>query len=131
MKMIFEAEDAIVGIICGALVLGYAGKFFSLKLNPYAYAAAFIILIFFIFLDLFNEFKDLSSHFVFKVISILHNLIDLIISLAFISFFAGLKIAYVTDYLVPYFKSVQIIAGIGIFLVAANVVWLFIFPFAE
>ena len=131
MKLIFEAEDAVIGIICGLLLLGMIGKFFTLKLPDFAYVIAFAVYIFFIFLDLINELKDLTTHFGFIVLSILHNLIDLVISLAFISNFTGWSIPYITSIFVPYLQNESIISGIGIFLVASNAIWLFIFPFAS
>jgi len=45
MKATFEAEDAVIGIICGLLLLGYTEHFFSLKLNNYVYVGAFVIFI--------------------------------------------------------------------------------------
>ena len=129
MKLAIEAEDSIIGIICGLLLLGLTGKFFSLKLNDWVYVAAFIVLIIFIFLDVINEFSDLSTHFGLIALSILHNLVDLAISLAFISHFTGWNIPYITQYLVPYLQNQQIVAGIGIFLVVSNFIWLLTIPF--
>ena len=131
MKGIFEAEDAIVGIACGLLLLGYAGKFFTLKLPNFVYVMAFAIFIIFILLDLINEFSDLARHFFFVGGAILHNIVDLVISLTFISFFSGWNIPYITQYLVPYLQNPSIIPGLGMFLVIANLIWLFIFPFAS
>lgn len=130
MKMIFEAEDAIAGIICGLLVLGLTGKYFTLKLPPFAYVIAFGILIFFILLDLVNEVKDLSTHMGLIVLSIIHNLIDLVISLSFVSYITQWNMPYITANLVPYLKNDVLLYWIGMFLVIGNVVWLFIFPFA-
>jgi len=129
MKFAIEAEDAIIGIVCGLLLLGLTEKFFSLKLNNYVYIIAFIALIIFIFLDVINEFSDLSTHFGLIMLAILHNLIDLTISLAFISHFTGWNIPYITQYLVPYLQNQQIVAGIGIFLVVSNAIWLLTIPF--
>jgi len=131
MKALFEIEDAIAGIICGLLILGYAGKFFNLKLHSSIYVIAFIALIIFIILDLINEFKDLGTHLGLIILSIVHNLADLAISLAFISYFTEWNIPYITAYLVPYLQSESMIAGIGMFLVIGNAVWLFLFPFAS
>jgi len=130
MKAIFEIEDAVVGIICGLLLLGYVGKYFSLKLNPYIYVAAFAVFIVFIFLDIINEVKDLSTHFGLIVLSLIHNFADLVVSLAFISFFTEWNIPYITAYLVPYLQSETLIGWIGIFLVVGNAVWFVLFPFA-
>ncbi|MBS3105696.1 hypothetical protein J4234_05555 [Candidatus Woesearchaeota archaeon] len=129
MKTVFEAEDAIVGIVCGLLLLGLTGKFFSLKLNDWVYVIAFIVLIIFIFLDIINEFSDLANHFGMVMLSIFHNQVDLAISLAFISHFTGWDIYYITQYLVPYLQSESMIAGIGIFLVVSNFLWIVTIPF--
>ena len=131
MKALFEIEDAIAGIICGVLILGYAGKFFTLKLNSSIYVIAFIALIIFIILDLINEFKDLGTHLGLIILSIVHNLADLAIALALISYFTEWNIPYITTYLVPYLQSEPMIAGIGMFLVIGNAVWLVLFPFAS
>ena len=131
MKLIFEAEDAIIGIVCGLLLLGFTGKYFSLKLPSVLYVIAFIIFIFFILLDLVNELKDLTTHFGFIVLSIVHNLADLAISLAFISHFTGWNIPYITSLLAPYLQSDAVISRVGMFMVISNTIWLFIFPFAE
>ena len=85
MKATFEAEDAVIGIICGLLLIGYTGHFFSLKLNNYVYVGAFAVFIIFILIDLACEFHDLTTHFGLIVFSIVHNLIDLVLSLGFIS----------------------------------------------
>lgn len=128
MKFAIEAEDAVIGIACGALLLGLAGKFFSLKLPDSVYAIAFAIFIIFIILDIINEFKDLSSiGLIF--LSILHNIVDLIISLTFISHFTGISIPYITPYLVPFLQNPEIIAGAGIFLIVTNALWLLTMPF--
>lgn len=129
MKFAIEAEDAVIGIICGVLLLGLTGRFFTLKLNNIIYVAAFIIFVIFIFLDIINEFRDLTSQFGLIALSVLHNLVDLAISLAFISHFTGWSIPYITQYLVPYLQNEQVVAGIGIFLVASNALWLVTMPF--
>lgn len=129
MKFAIEAEDTIIGIICGLLLLGLTGRFFTLKLNNFVYVIAFIIFIIFIFLDIVNEFRDLTSQFGLIALSILHNLVDLVISLAFISHFTGWSIPYITPILVPYLQSESVIAGVGIFLVVSNVIWLLTIPF--
>ena len=80
MKFAIEAEDAIIGIICGLLIITYTGKIYPLKLNEFVYVAAFAVFIIFIILDVINEFKDWSQ-IGLTLLSIMHNLIDLGISL--------------------------------------------------
>ena len=128
MKFAIEAEDAIIGIICGFLIITYAGKLYPLKLNEFVYAAAFAVFIVFIILDIINEFKDWSQ-IGLTLLSIAHNAVDFVISLAFISHFSGLNIPYVTSTLVPYLQNEQILLGAGIFLAASNAVWLATMPF--
>ena len=129
MKLAIEAEDSIIGIICGLLLLGLSGTFFIFKLNNIAYAAAFIIFAIFIVLDFINEIRWLASYFKIVVFSMLHNLIALGISLAFISRFTGWSIPYITSTIVPYLQSEQIIGWIGMFLVVTNTLWLVTMPF--
>lgn len=129
MKLTVAVEDLIIGIICGLLVIGYTGRFFPLKLNKYVYIAAFMIYIIFIILDILVEFSDLTTHFGFIVLSILHNLVDIVLSLAIISFFSEWSIPYITQYLVPYLQNEPFIFGAGIFLIAGNVFWLVVYPF--
>ncbi|MBI2541207.1 hypothetical protein HYV80_00665 [Candidatus Woesearchaeota archaeon] len=128
MKFAIEAEDAIIGIICGLLVLAYAGRIYPLKLNNWIYVAAFAVFIIFIFLDIINEFKDWTQ-IGLTLLSIAHNLIDMAISLAFISYFSGLNIPYVTSMLVPHLQNEPILLGAGIFLIATNALWLLTMPF--
>lgn len=129
MKLTVAIEDLIIGIVCGLLLIGYAGRFFSLKLNKYVYVVAFMIYIVFIILDILYEFSDLTTHFGFIVLSILHNLIDLVLSLGIISYFSKWNIPYITSLLVPYLESQTFIFGIGAFLVIGNVFWLVVYPF--
>ena len=129
MKLTIPIEDLIVGIICGILLIGYTERYFSLKLNHFVYVVAFIIYIVFIILDIAYEFSDLTTHFGFIVFSIIHSLIDLILSLALISFFSGWNIPYITSFIVPYLQNEAYIFGAGLFFIIGNVIWLVIYPF--
>ena len=131
MKLLFAAEDTIIGIICGLLLIGLTGKFFSLKLSNGAYTIAFIIYAGFILFDIFNEVRDLTTHFGFIVFSLLHSFVDLGIALASISHFSGWAIPYITQAFVPYLQNEIFIFYAGIFLVVGNVVWLILYPFLD
>ena len=131
MKLTIEAEDAIVGIICGLLLLGFTGTFFTLKLSNNVYAIAFIIFIIFIVLDVVNDLRYLVSHFKIVLLSIFHNLVDLAIALAFVSHFTGYNIPIITSSLVPYLQNEQIIMWAGVFLAVTNLIWLITIPFWE
>ncbi len=129
MKLAVPIEDLIIGIICGLLLIGYTERYFSLKLNNTVYVIAFIVYCIFIVLDIMYEFSDLTTHFGFIVFSILHNLADLVLSLAFISHFSGWNMPYITGLIVPYLQNEAFLFGAGIYLIAANVIWLVIYPF--
>jgi len=129
MKFLFEFEDAIVGIICGLLLIGLTGRFFSLELSNWVYAIAFIIFAVSIILDIMFEFTDLKVHFGFTIISLIHSIADLIIALAFISHFSGFDMPFITVNLVPYLQNEITVFLLGVFLVAGNAVWLLLYPF--
>ena len=134
MKFTFAAEDTIIGIICGLLLIGYTGRYFSFKLSNILYVVAFIAYVFFLILDIFNEIRDLTTHFGFILFSLIHSLVDLIIAFTLISFFSGWNIPYITSTLVPYLKgdaAISLIFWIGIFLVVGNVIWLILYPFLD
>lgn len=131
MKLIFAAEDTIIGIICGLLLIGFTGKFLSLKLSNIIYVIAFIVYVFFILLDVFNEIRDLTTHFGFIVFSLLHSIADLLIALTAISYFSKWDIPYITNAFVPYLQNEAVIFWLGIFLVIGNIVWLVLYPFLD
>ena len=129
MKFLFEFQDAVVGIICGLLLIGLTERFFSLELSNWVYAIAFIIFAISIILDILFEFSDLRVHFNFTIASLIHSIADLIIALSFISHFSGFNIPYITSNLVPYLQNEVTVFWLGIFLVAGNAVWLLLYPF--
>ena len=131
MKLIFAAEDTIVGIICGLLLVGFTGRFFSLKLSNVIYVIAFIIYSFFILLDIVNEVRDLTTHFGFILFSLLHSFADLGIALTFISHFSSWNIPYVTSIFVPYLQNEANIFYAGAFLIIGNIIWLILYPFLD
>ncbi len=131
MKLIFAAEDTVIGIICGLLLIGLTGRFFSLKLSDAVYMAAFAIYAVFILLDIVNELRDLTTHFGFIVFSLLHSLADLVIALAFISHFSKWEIPYITSTFAPYLQNENTIFWLGIYLVIGNIVWIVLYPFLD
>lgn len=134
MKFTFAAEDTIVGIICGLLLIGYTGRYFSFKLSNILYVIAFVAYSFFIVLDIFNEIRDLTTHFGFILFSLIHNFVDLCIAFTFISFFSGWNIPYITATFVPYIQgeaAFGIIFYVGAFLIVGNLIWIVLYPFLD
>ena len=131
MKFTFAAEDTLMGIICGLLLISYTGSLFSLKLSDFTYVIIFGIYILFIFLDIINELRDLTTHFGFIMFSLLHSIIDLIISLTVISSFSKWNIPYITSNFAGLMQNQTTIFWAGIFLVVGNSIWLIMWPFLD
>ena len=131
MKLIFAAEDTIVGIVCGLLLIGLTETYFSLKLSNTLYLVVFIVYAVVILMDIVNEVRDLTTHFVFIIFSLVHSIVDLAIALAFISHFGSWSIPYVTSALVPYLASQTVVFWMGAYLVIGNIVWLILYPFLD
>ena len=131
MKFTFAAEDTIIGTICGLLLIGFSGIFFSIKLSNIFYTVAFIIYSIFLLLDIFNELRDLTTHMGFIIFSLIHSFADLVIALAVISHFSKWSIPYLTSMSAPYLQSTAFIFWLGIFLVAGNLIWMMLYPFLD
>lgn len=131
MKFIFAAEDTIAGIVCGLLLIGYTGRYFSLKLGNGLYVLAFIAYAVFLLMDIVNEIKDLTTHFGFILFSLTHTLIDLALALGVISYFSKFNIPYITSAIVPYLQAENALFYAGAFLVVGNVIWLILYPFLD
>src|SRR3989338_7521759 len=129
MKLAFDYEDAIVGIIIGLLVLGLSGKYFSLTMNKLIYVIGFAIFIVFIILDVLYEFTQWSCSMIITFLLVIHNIIDGIISVAFISKFTGYSVPFITQYLVPLLESPANLFYIAAFLIIGNALWLVTAPF--
>ena len=128
MKLSFDAEDAIIGILVGLLVLGLSGKYYQMELNKWVYiiaAAAFAI---FIVLDILNEIVKFESHPLTIGILVIHNLIDLVLMAALFSKFSEYSIPFVTENVVPYFGDPVALFYIGAFLAVGNALWLVTLP---
>jgi hypothetical protein len=129
MKIAIDAEDAIIGIICGLLLLGLTGTFFELELSNIVYAIAFAVFIIFIIFDVVNDLLYIASHFMVVILAMAHNAVDFVISAAFVSHFTGYDIPIITSSIVPYLQNEQVVMWAGLFLVVTNGLWLVTLPF--
>src|SRR3989338_2808013 len=116
MKFLFEFEDAVIGVICGLLLIGLTGRFFPLKLSNAIYLIAFIIFAISIILDIIFEFSDLKVHFGFTILSIIHSIADFIIALAFISHFSGFNFPFIPAILFRSCRTKLQYSGLAYFL---------------
>jgi len=130
MKMIFESEDCILGILVGLAIIGMSGKLFNL---PYAKTILMVLIpiyLIVIVLDVVHEFSELSRHFMFVGSALLHNTFDIILCVAFYALFFSFNIPLISS-LTGYLSEVTILYYLGIFEVASHVVWLALSPFNQ
>ncbi|HII65269.1 TPA: hypothetical protein HA295_00660 [Candidatus Woesearchaeota archaeon] len=128
MKLTVAVEDCIIGAVMGLLMVGLSGKFFSLKLPDILYALGFGLFLVFIILDLINEIANFSGSMMIIFLTFAHNIIDAVLTVAFISKFTAYTIPYITDYAVPLLSTPEGIFYAGAFLVVANAIWIFTAP---
>ena len=128
MKLAFDSEDAIIGIIVGLLVLGLSDKYYTLELNKWIYILAAVVFSIFIILDIVNEFHLFESHPLMIFILVVHNLIDLVLMAAVFSKFSGYNMPYITEIIVPFLGDPVYLFYIGAFLIGANILWLITMP---
>lgn len=128
MKLTFDAEDAIIGMAVGLLVLGLSGKYYTLELNKWVYIIAAVVFAVFIVLDILNEFITFESHPLTIGILVVHNVIDMAICAALFSKFSGYAIPFITEKFVPYLSDPTALFYIGAFLVVGNALWLVTLP---
>lgn len=131
MKLLFEAEDCLIGIGIGLLMIGLSGKYFSVPEWPYLWAIAFFISFLFTIFDVVHTFSDISGHISLMILLIINNVADAIIEIALTAKFFGLEIPTLSAFLNPYFNMPGIMFAFGIFFIISSVFWLIAFPFME
>ena len=128
MKLIFESEDCVVGLVFGLLLLALSGKWFSL---PFARTALIIVIPIFVIvivIDIFHELTDLSRHFMFIGASIVHNAFDFVLCAALYASFFNWSLPLIGGY-VPYLENPSVLLWLGLFEVVSHVIWLVLAPF--
>lgn len=132
IKLFFDSEDALWGMIVGALVLGLAGSLpgnVKIPFNKEILIGALVLYVPIIFMDIGHEIHDLGRHPFFILLSIAHSLVDLAIVAGFFSMFFGFDIPYISQYVVPLLQSNATLIYVGYFLLVSNFAWLLLYPF--
>jgi hypothetical protein len=128
MKLIFESEDCLLGILFGLILIALSEKWFTI---PYAKTILMVVIPIFaiiIILDIFHEFTNLGRHFMFIGGALLHNLIDLALCVAFYAMFFNFSLPGI-DMIVPYLSQQTIIFWLGIVETVTHLIWLAMAPF--
>lgn len=127
MKILFEYEDCIVGILIGILFIGLAGTYFTVPEWPIIWAAAFGISFILTILDMRHTFSDMKDHPILLIVLLMNNAADFIIELGAAAFMLGISVPYISEFLDPYLRTSYGLLAIGIFFIASSVFWLFEF----
>ncbi|MBI5061876.1 MAG: hypothetical protein HZB67_06225 [Candidatus Aenigmarchaeota archaeon] len=127
MKILFEYEDCIYGIIIGVILIGLSGTFFTLPDYPMIWGALFGIAAILTILDVRHTFSDLSGHSVLIILALLNNIIDLILEIALTAKMFNLDIPYLSEQLNPYLNDPTMLAGIGTFFIVTSCLWIYEF----
>jgi hypothetical protein len=129
MKILFATEDSIFGILLAAIVVGLSGKYFKLPTGlEYVWGALFAIGIILVLFDIIHTFTDLSRHPMVLIGSLINNILEGTIFVAFVSKFFNFTIPMLTTYAQPYISNPTYLFYIGAFLAVSNVIWLVIWP---
>lgn len=121
MKFLYEIEDCIVGIIVGVLVL--SPLLLEIPYSAIIFPLAFGIFLFFNLLDIVHCVKDFSKYVKICTISIIANVIDILINLAFLSRLLDLEIPFITSRILPLITPTTTIV-IGAYFILFNLWWI-------
>lgn len=132
IKLFFDSEDALWGMIVGALVLGLAGSLpgnVKIPFNKEILIGALALYVPIIFMDIGHEIHDLGRHPFFILLSILHSIVDLAIVIGFFALFFNFNVPYISEFIVPLLKNASTLIYVGYFLLVGNFAWLLLYPF--
>ena len=130
MKFWFEAEDCIIGVFVGLLIIGLSGKFIQLPKLNILWGFLFLVSLIFTILDVVYTFMDFGGHLALIVLLFINNIVDFIIELALAVKYLnlGITLPYISQFM-PLLDDPLILFVIGIFFIISSIFWLVIFPF--
>jgi hypothetical protein len=128
MKLIFDAEDCVIGIFFGALLIAMSERWFKLAYVKPALLVVSVLLLIVIVIDIIHEFSNLGRHFIFVGLSILHNLFDIVLILGLFAVSLNFSLPLLGHF-TPYLADKAILFWLGVFEVVSHVVWLAMMPF--
>jgi uncharacterized membrane protein len=125
MKLFYELEDSVVGIIAGVLLLSYSG---IVKIQvPYMDIVLPTVLGVFLVmnvLDVKHFLKDMHENVKLSLVSFAINIIDIVINLAFISKMLSIELPFISDVVWPY-TSTQYVPVAASYIIFVNIIWIY------
>src|SRR3989338_8389219 len=101
MKFWFEAEDCIIGVFVGLLIIGLSGKFIQLPKLNILLGFLFLVSLIFTILDVVYTFMDFGGHLALIVLLFINNIVDFIIELALAVKYLnlGITLPYISQFM--------------------------------
>lgn len=121
MKFLYEIEDSIVGIVVGALLL--SPLLVQIPYSAIIFPLAFGIFLIFNFLDIVHCVKEFKGYAKICTISIIVNVIDIFINMAFLSRLLNIEIPFVTSSILPLITPTTTNV-IALYLIIFNLWWI-------
>lgn len=130
MKLIFETEDCIVGIIFGLLLISLSGRYFAFSFAKNILYVIIPIYLIIIVLDIMHEMSNLTRHFIFVGSALLHNIFDIILGVALYAHFLSFSVPLIGEY-IPLLADANVLFWLGAFEVVSHIIWLVLTPFNQ
>jgi len=128
MKLIFAAEDCIVGFLVGFMLIGFSGEFFNLPNWNILWGILFVFSFILTILDILHSLTDMGwGHIFLVIIGFVTNFIDGIIEILFIIKFFNLNIAFL-KFLSPILSNSSYQFAFGVFFIVNSIFWLLLWP---
>jgi len=131
MKLLFEAEDCLVGIGIGLLMIGLSGKYYNVPEWNILWGVVFSFSFIMTILDVIYTFSDIGGHIVMLMILFVNNAIDGVIEIALAAKYFGFDLGKISTLLNPHLDKPEVMFALGIFFIASSVFWLIYFPFMQ
>ncbi len=121
MKLFYEIEDSIVGIILGALLL--SPILFKIPYSEIIFPFTFGLFLVLNIADIRYCLKDFRKGMMSNIVAIVMNFIDVFLNLAFLSKYLSITIPFITENLVPMLNHDSILV-IATYLIVSNMFWI-------
>ncbi len=123
MKLLYELEDSVVGIVVGALMLVSLGVIpVAIPFFGVVFPAAIGIFLLLNVLDVVYFSRDFHENAALSVVSLAINLVDILINVGMLSLLLGFRVPLIAEFVVPLLQQhLLFVAG---YLILVNIGWL-------
>ncbi|MFC1800820.1 hypothetical protein ACFLYT_02060 [Nanoarchaeota archaeon] len=131
MKILFDAEDSVLGIIAAGIIIGLSNKYYSVPDWTIVYGIFFAICALFSFFDIFHGVVHVANmHPLISIAGFLNNLVDVAVEIAFVAFFFNFNIPWLSSFMAPFLTGPWLF-WVGVFIGGTSLIWLIAWPMLE